>query len=507
MNKTDLSNIEKSISKVGTSVNKTIASVGRWALAIFGVRTAYNFVRQSASTLAQYNEQIASDFEYIRFALASALQPVIEGIIQLVYKLLTYVNYIAQAWFGVNLFANASAKSMDKSAKTAEKMKKSLTGFDEMNVVGGGQSGGASGGTPSFDLSGPQDLPVPTWLQWIIDNKDVVLATLTGFATALTLINFGVGALMGFGIGVIVAGVVLLIQDIIAMIQDPSWQNFVNILADVAIVIGGIMLVMGNWWGLLVIIIAAIVKLVVDNWETIKGVLAIVGSWIYENIITPVWNFIKALFDTIVTFIKNQISVWKGIFVAVIEIIKNPFVVAYETVKNVFNSIKTIIKGVFDVISGLFTGDWKRVMEGFKNIFKGVFDTLWSIAKAPLNLIIGGINALIKGANKISFDVPDWVPGLGGKKFGFNIPEIPKLAVGGIINMPGRGVPIGSAIGGEAGAEGVIPLTNSQAMETLGEAIGRYITVNANITNTMNGRVISRELKKISANSDFALNR
>jgi hypothetical protein len=59
---------------------------------------------------------------------------------------------------------------------------------------------------------------------------------------------------------------------------------------------------------------------------------------------------------------------------------------------------------------------------------------------------------------------------------------------------------------GERGAEGVIPLTDSQAMETLGEAIGRYITINANITNTMNGRVISRQIQQIIANQDFAYN-
>lgn len=59
---------------------------------------------------------------------------------------------------------------------------------------------------------------------------------------------------------------------------------------------------------------------------------------------------------------------------------------------------------------------------------------------------------------------------------------------------------------GERGAEGVIPLTDSQAMETLGEAIGRYITINANITNTMNGRVISRQIQQIIANKDFAYN-
>lgn len=53
---------------------------------------------------------------------------------------------------------------------------------------------------------------------------------------------------------------------------------------------------------------------------------------------------------------------------------------------------------------------------------------------------------------------------------------------------------------------GVIPLTDSQAMETLGEAIGRYITINANITNEMNGRVLSRHIAKIQNDKDFAYN-
>ena len=56
------------------------------------------------------------------------------------------------------------------------------------------------------------------------------------------------------------------------------------------------------------------------------------------------------------------------------------------------------------------------------------------------------------------------------------------------------------------GAEGVIPLTDSQAMETLGEAIGRYITINATVENRMNGRLISRELQQIRTNQAFAYN-
>lgn len=73
--------------------------------------------------------------------------------------------------------------------------------------------------------------------------------------------------------------------------------------------------------------------------------------------------------------------------------------------------------------------------------------------------------------------------------------------------MPNRGTMIGGAVAGESGAEGVIPLTDRQAMETLGEAIGRYITINANIINRMNGRTISRELVQVQNDQSFAYNR
>lgn len=508
LNKTDLSEVQKNIDKVGNSVSKTISKVGKWALAVFGVRSAYMFVRQSASTLAQYNEQIASDLEYMQFALASMLQPVIERLIQLAYKLLSYVGYIAKAWFGVDLFANASADAMNRGAKSAEKMKKSLAGFDEMNILNDNGSTGALGAiAPSLDLSTPEDVPIPGWIKFIVDNGETLLSILSGITIGLISLKMGLGGITSLGIGVLLTGIILSITNLIDFIKDPSWDNFADFLASVSILLGGIALLTNNWIVALIALGVAIVGYVIKNWDKIKEILGVVGKWIYDNIVIPTVDIIDNLFHTLRSIILAFVSVINGIFTTLINILVNPFIVAYETAVDVFNGIKKTIQGVFDVIAGLFTGDWKRVMEGFKNIFKGVFDTLWSIAKAPLNLIIGGINALIKGANKISFDVPDWVPGLGGKKFGFNIPTIPKLAVGGIVNMPSRGVPIGGAIAGEAGAEGVIPLTDSQAMETLGATIGKYITINASITNTMNGRVISRELQKINTNNDFAMNR
>ena len=126
---------------------------------------------------------------------------------------------------------------------------------------------------------------------------------------------------------------------------------------------------------------------------------------------------------------------------------------------------------------------------------------------APLNAFISGINTLIRGINKISFKAPDWVPGIGGKGWGFNIPQIPKLAKGGIINQPGRGVNLGNAIAGERGQEGVIPLTNSQQMSLLGEAIGKYITINLTNVTELDGRIIARKVQEVNNKTNFLLNR
>lgn len=74
--------------------------------------------------------------------------------------------------------------------------------------------------------------------------------------------------------------------------------------------------------------------------------------------------------------------------------------------------------------------------------------------------------------------------------------------------MPNKGTLVGggSAIGGEAGREGVIPLTDQQAMAELGKEIGKNVLVNLTNITQMNGRVISRELKQVQSTQNFAYN-
>lgn len=486
LNKVDLSNVQKQINKTGKSVNSVIKKMGKWALGIFAIESAYGFVRRMISTISQYNDKIAGKIEYIQYALASGLQPVIEKLISWAYKLLQYINYIANAWFGVNLFANASADAMNKSAKSAKDMKKSLAGFDEMNTVSSSNTNTNTGGISGMDLSSIQG-DVPVWLKWIGDNKDLILATFLGIAGAITaiklsdlivglgLVQTGLKGIQAIGIGLLLASLVLLVQDIIDFINDPSWENFIAILGDIAIGIGAIMLVMGNWWGLLVSIIGLVVKLVAENWDSIKGILGVVGGWIYDHIVKPVANFFVGLWDGIVGGVKTAVS----------------------TVKNVFYSVISFFQSLISKIVGLFKNIGTKVGDVVGSAFKTVINGILSAIENILNFPIKSVNKLL--------DVINAVPGINISKL--NTFNLPRLKVGGIINMPGKGIPIGGAIGGEAGKEGVIPLTDSQAMEELGSAIGRYITVNLTNNTNLDGRTIARHQSKVQANNDFAMNR
>lgn len=479
-NKKDFSGIKTSIDGIGDGIEKATKKVAKWALAIFGVRTVFNFIKSSVSTLSQYDDQLAVNIEYIRYLLANTLKPIIETLVGLAYKLLAYINYIAQAWFGVNLFASASLKAFEKqksalkgSNKEAKELSKTLSGFDEMNIIQDSSKGtttGGGGGISLPDFPKMEDVKIPSWLQWIADNKELVLNFLGGLIVALAGVKLGLSGIQSLGIGIAVTGVAMAIEDILKFIDDPSWENFINILGDIAIAIGGVMLATGNWWGALVVIIGMLVKLVINNWDSIKKVLGKVGSWINDHIIKPVAKVFNGLWATI----KGGVSK------------------AWDFIRTIFSKGGKIFTGLVDGIANVFKSMVNAIIEGINTVISIPFKVINGLLNTIRNAEIPVIN--VKPFKGLWSQDP------------LPIPEIPRLAKGGILNNPGRGVYTG-AIAGESGKELYMPLGDEQMLNMVGQAIGKYITINANITNTMNGRVISRELKKIQNESDFAFNR
>jgi phage-related protein len=124
-------------------------------------------------------------------------------------------------------------------------------------------------------------------------------------------------------------------------------------------------------------------------------------------------------------------------------------VVAYnkfETFRNIVNAVFDGIKFGFNILKTYFT----TILGIYKTIFNGIA-TLW-------NNSIG----------KLSFKFPSFVPGLGGK--GFDVPNIPMLAQGGIVTSPTLAL-----IGEGNGPEAVIPLNR---MGEFGMGGGNNVTIN-----------------------------
>lgn len=151
-----------------------------------------------------------------------------------------------------------------------------------------------------------------------------------------------------------------------------------------------------------------------------------------KNIATAPIKYISGLFENIITVVDRIIAVVQEkfpVFGGVIQSFR-------DSLQPVIDGIKGVFSGLIDFIQNVFTGNWSAAWESVKSIFGNAFNALKGLAKAPLNAVISLINAAIGGLNKLHVSIPEWVPGVGGKEFGINIPQIPLLATGGIATQP-----------------------------------------------------------------------
>lgn len=159
-----LSKARNIASAVSGKLKVGLGQIIKMAGALFGLRSIYNVLRNAASSwLSSQNtqaQQLNTNIEYIKYAIGSALAPVIETIVNLIYQALKGVQSLIYALTGVNIFANASAKayaSMAKGAKDTQKAMQGVADIDEIhNIQQDNSSNGGSGGgvAPNSDLSG-----------------------------------------------------------------------------------------------------------------------------------------------------------------------------------------------------------------------------------------------------------------------------------------------------------------------------------------------------------------
>ena len=235
---------------------------------------------------------------------------------------------------------------------------------------------------------------------------------------------------------------------------------------------------------------------VAENWDWISklgiailgvavAIKAIITAYNIWKAATQAFTIIQAAFNLVMSL--NPISL---IVIAVAALVAGIIYLATQTtffqdlwtamvagITAGWNAFVSFFGTAINAIGGFFSS----VFDGIGKAFKGYINFWIGLVEGFINFFITGINGILKAINSIKFTAPDWVPFIGGKSWGANIPmvpsvKLPRLADGGMV-MPQKGGT--QAILAEAGKpEVVYPLDRFEKLMGLNGAAGAPITVN-----------------------------
>lgn len=267
----------------------------------------------------------------------------------------------------------------------------------------------------------------------------------------------------------IVAGARAYIQmyvNIFTTVVNGIKAVFTPIAATVMNVFTAIGSRLNAWWQNLVTMIGALTAPIIS---TITGIFtaisATVTGW-WNSFISTIagwYDAVAAVFTAIGTGIVTVITVYLDMVYAAWVAWGAAIIAAFDTcvagIQTAIGFFTDALVSIIDFLTNVFMGNWEAAWTSVVQTFSNIFSGIQAAASAPINAVIALINSLIASINSISFDIPDFVPGLGGKHFSFNVPSVPALAEGGITNGPTLAM-----IGEGAEQEAVIPLSKLRGL-------------------------------------------
>lgn len=535
--------IEKSVSAMTQAEKAEL----RYYAIMTQVTTAQGDMARSLDAPANQLRIFQAQLTQASRAIGNIFIPILQKILPIAIAVLRIVRELADAiaklfhfklteidYSGVGNLASGAedaAAGFDDATSAAKELKKSVMGFDELNILNGNTasgsgSAGVSGGS-GFDF----ELPEYGFLNDVSKQADEVTQKLKNALPWILAIGAGLaawklGPKLGLdlqktiGLAVGIFGALTLVQNILdAIVNGVTEENMTGMIFGMTLAVTGLYVALGPVAGGITAIVSGLAVLAVafsdaekSGWNfqnqmlAISGILAagvgigiLIGSWIPlliamiaslllsittstghgQELINGVKETLQGFIDFFAGIftgdtertakgIEGIFSGLKGIIGSVIDGIRDwlnglldwidkktngklkPLITGIkaivtavfgnikQTVGNIIDDIKTIFSGLIKFISGVFSGDFDKAWEGIKDIFKGIWNTIIDLLNGAINIIIKGINWLIKQMNKISFDVPSWVPFVGGKSIGVNIDYIsenvlPRLAKGAVI--------------------------------------------------------------------------
>lgn len=423
----------KGLGKSFTSTfNNGIKSIKRFAMGLLSVRTAVSMVSKAMQSYLSYDTQLSNSIQNCWNVLGSLLAPILEFVISLFSKAVSYVNVFVEALTGINLVARANKKALDSQAKSTKKLSDTQSSLDEFHTVSTDTGSGNDNKPITVE---PVDMDKLDFLFDWIDKAKKLLATLfdpikeawdnKGKAFIDSLKNAFEG-IKSLGIAVF--------SSIFEVWTNGTGQKIVeNILemwTNVFNIVGALSQALANAWnnaGNGTAIIQAIADIFIgiqdivnsiansllnwvmsDNFQSalnvVLGILADlfgyaqeIMAWVvtmYETYLAPVVDKVLDCISRIIIAIGSVWEFLKPIIDTIIDVIMNVLEPVIDGLCGIIGGIIDALSGVMDFITGVFTGDWSKAWEGLKTFLGGIIDAVASLFTGLFNTI----RAIFKGA-------------------------------------------------------------------------------------------------------------
>lgn len=423
----------KGLGKSFTSTfNNGIKSIKRFAMGLLSVRTAVSMVSKAMQSYLSYDTQLSNSIQNCWNVLGSLLAPILEFVISLFSKAVSYVNAFVEALTRINLVARANKKALDSQAKSTKKLSDTQSSLDEFHTVSTDTGSGNDNKPITVE---PVDMDKLDFLFDWIDKAKKLLATLfdpikeawdnKGKAFIDSLKNAFEG-IKSLGIAVF--------SSIFEVWTNGTGQKIVeNILemwTNVFNIVGALSQALANAWnnaGNGTAIIQAIADIFIgiqdivnsiansllnwvmsDNFQSalnvVLGILADlfgyaqeIMAWVvtmYETYLAPVVDKVLDCISRIIIAIGSVWEFLKPIIDTIIDVIMNVLEPVIDGLCGIIGGIIDALSGVMDFITGVFTGDWSKAWEGLKTFLGGIIDAVASLFTGLFNTI----GAIFKGA-------------------------------------------------------------------------------------------------------------
>ena len=449
------------------SMMKMLATSLLIGIAFRALMAIFNGLKDGMNNLAQYSGETNSDLSALKSSLTqlknsfatafapilSVVTPILTGFINTISNVVTHIGMLMAALTGKGTFTKAIAvqedyaASLSDTAKETKKVTDYSTSLDEINKASSSDDSKSSKGSVSpsqmfeevsigdsiFDLAETlkQKVAEGDWkgVGSLVANKvNSIFSKIDTRQLASDLSGKVVNALnvvIGFIQGI---DWQMLGNKVAQFIAGIDWSGLTKALFEgIGSALGALA---GFIWGIIEVAWGSVVDWWFENaYEdgefTMSGLLngiwegiCNIGTWIKDNIFKPFIDGFCEAFG-----IHSPSTVMKEMGGYLMAGVKNGISAGITGIVNMFSNLKQRIVDIWNGIVSKIKGCVNSIIGAINGMIRGV---------------VSGMNSVIRAINRLSFKIPSWVPGYGGKNFGFNIstisaPQIPYLATGAVI--------------------------------------------------------------------------